>query len=85
MIFCDIPKIEYWLDHNSMSQQEYFKKNIPLNSNVCIIDRSEVERLWPLDEKTTYNKIVYNIHEALSNHTGKIWIRGDSFFDSAYC
>ena len=42
-----------------------------LDSDVCIIDRSEVERLWPLD--LSESKIVHNIHEALSNHTGKIF------------
>ena len=83
MIFCDIPKIEdlsphCWTDpvEGSLHLQKYLKDNIPIDSDVCIIDRSEVERLWPLDKPTS--KIVYNIHEGLSNHTGDIfYLSGD--------
>jgi len=83
MIFCDIPKIEDIIPHcwtdpveGSFHLQKYLKENIPIDSDVCIIDRSEVERLWPLD--LSESKIVHNIHEALSNHTGKIfYLSGD--------
>ena len=52
-------KLSPWRVRSTRKPVLHFRKS-SLNSNVCIIDRSEVERLWPLDEKTTYNKIVYN-------------------------
>jgi len=66
MIFCDVPQIE----EMGSNFQDSLKK-IPLNSDICIIDLIDGGSMWPLDNLT--NKIIYNIHEGLSNHTGDIF------------
>ena len=73
MIFCDIPKIEEAQGFPGVITEDLKKqfKSLPKNSDICIIDRSEVERLWPLNplEATT----VHDLNDALSEHSGKIY------------
>ena len=73
MIFCDIPKIEEVQGFPGVITEDLKKqfKSLPKNSDICIIDRSEVERLWPLNplEATT----VHDLNDALSEHSGKIY------------
>ena len=46
-------------------------KKLSKHEDLLLIDRSEVERLWPLNELEC--KTVYDLHDALSNHRGKIY------------
>ena len=73
MIFCDIPKIEEAQGFPGVITDEFKSKfsALPKNSDICIIDRSEVERLWPLNplEASTVN----DLNNALSEHSGKIY------------
>lgn len=46
-------------------------KNLQKNEDLLIIDVLEVEKLWPLNEFES--KTIYNLHEILLNHAGKIY------------
>ena len=46
-------------------------KKLSKHEDLLLIDRSEVERLWPLNKLEC--KTVYDLHDALSDHRGKIY------------
>ena len=47
MFFVDINKLKYFDE----------LRTIPKHSDICIIDLSEVERLWPLDSNKNYGEV----------------------------
>ena len=68
MFFVDINKLKY-LDELRM---------LPKHSDICILDLSEVERLWPLDSNKNYGevgqrKLVHNITQQLQTHPKDIY------------
>jgi len=76
MIIHDIAKVIDTLSQIKTEDDVYksFKqelRNLPKHEDLLLIDRTEVERLWPLNEFEC--KIVYDMHDALSDHIGKIY------------
>jgi hypothetical protein len=68
VFFVDINKLKY-LDELRM---------LPKHSDICILDLSEVERLWPLDTNKNYGevgqrKLVHNITQQLQTHPKDIY------------
>lgn len=76
MLIHDIAKV---IDRSSQikTEVEIYKtflhelRKLPKHEDLLLIDRTEVERLWPLNEFEC--KIVYDLHDALSDHKGKIY------------
>ena len=68
----------YFVDYNKLDPQNLsVLAEIPNESDICILDLSEVERLWPLDAESGLgkykNRVVYDITRTLENHKGKIY------------
>ena len=86
MIILDLQQFEYvdTTDPNlkiRLNRQELNK--IPKHEDLLIIDLLEVEKLWPLNEFE--NKTIYDLHDSLSNHNGKIhYLSSDLNFFKRY-
>lgn len=70
------------LDDRNYQERYNELSNIPTDANVCVIDLSEAERLWPLDgnyrykvykERNESRSVLFDLHEIFKNHKGKIY------------
>ena len=67
----------YIVDINKITNINQELSIIPDDSDICIIDLSEVERLWPLDQNSGFmtdeRRVVHDITKTFENYKNDIY------------